>query len=45
MLGDLEETDPEAEEGQRRIAGYALQEIDRIIADLAEPIPPSPPPP
>jgi phosphatidylserine/phosphatidylglycerophosphate/cardiolipin synthase-like enzyme len=39
VLGDLEETDPEAEAAQRRLAAFALAEIDRIIADLAAPIP------
>jgi phosphatidylserine/phosphatidylglycerophosphate/cardiolipin synthase-like enzyme len=38
VLGDLEETDPEAEAAQRAIAAYALAEIDRIVADLAEPV-------
>ncbi|GLY18397.1 phospholipase D-like domain-containing protein [Kineosporia rhizophila] len=38
VIGDLEETDPQAEAGQRRIAAYALAEIDRIVADLAEPV-------
>ncbi|MGX6600716.1 phospholipase D-like domain-containing protein [Micromonosporaceae bacterium Da 78-11] len=38
VLGDLEETDPEAEAAQRRLAAYALAEIDRIITDLAEPV-------
>ena len=38
VIGDLEETDAAAETRQREIAGYALDEIDRIITDLAEPI-------
>jgi phosphatidylserine/phosphatidylglycerophosphate/cardiolipin synthase-like enzyme len=38
VLGDLEETDPEAEAAQRQLAGYALAEIDRIIQDLARPV-------
>ena len=38
VLGDLEETDPAAEAAQRRLAGAALAEIDRIITDLARPI-------
>jgi len=38
VIGDLEETDPEAEAAQRQIAGYALAEIDRIIRDLARPV-------
>lgn len=39
VLGDLEETNAAAESNQRRLAGYALAEIERIIADLAEPVP------
>jgi phosphatidylserine/phosphatidylglycerophosphate/cardiolipin synthase-like enzyme len=35
VLGDLEETDPRAREAQRRLAGYALTEIDRIAAELS----------
>jgi phosphatidylserine/phosphatidylglycerophosphate/cardiolipin synthase-like enzyme len=38
VIGDLEETDPVAEVGQRQIAEYARAEIDRIIAELAEPV-------
>ncbi|GAA1654020.1 phospholipase D-like domain-containing protein [Actinoplanes couchii] len=38
ILGDLEETDPAAEAAQRRLAGFALGEIDRMIRDLAHPI-------
>ena len=38
VLGDLEETGVEAEAAQRRLAGYALAEIDRIIAAYAEPV-------
>jgi phosphatidylserine/phosphatidylglycerophosphate/cardiolipin synthase-like enzyme len=37
VIGDLEETNPDAETAQQRIAGYALTEINRIITDLAEP--------
>ena len=37
MLGDLEETDPDAEAAQRRLAAYALAEIDRITATCANP--------
>lgn len=37
VLGDLEETREDAEAGQRAIAAYALKEIERIIAELAEP--------
>ncbi len=36
VLGDLEETDPDAEAAQRTLAKYALAEIDRIISNLAE---------
>lgn len=39
VLGDLEEDNPDAEAAQSRIAAYALQEIDRIIDDLSEPLP------
>jgi phosphatidylserine/phosphatidylglycerophosphate/cardiolipin synthase-like enzyme len=42
ILGDLEETDPEAETAQRRLAGYALAEIDRVIGALARPVQPAP---
>ena len=35
VLGDLEETDPQARAAQQRLAGFALAEIDRITADLA----------
>jgi phosphatidylserine/phosphatidylglycerophosphate/cardiolipin synthase-like enzyme len=38
VLGDLEETDPDAEAAQRQLAAYALAEIERIITDLAEPV-------
>ncbi|HSH59434.1 MAG TPA: phospholipase D-like domain-containing protein [Acidimicrobiales bacterium] len=38
VLGDLEETDPVAEAAQRRLAAFALGEIERIIADLGEPV-------
>lgn len=38
ILGDLEETDPEAEATQRMFASYAQAEIDRIITDLSQPI-------
>ncbi len=37
VLGDLEETREDAEAGQRAIAGYALREIERIVAELAQP--------
>ncbi|MDI6103670.1 phospholipase D-like domain-containing protein [Actinoplanes sp. NEAU-A12] len=39
VLGDLEEPDPAAETAQRRLAAYALAEIDRMVADLSRPIP------
>ncbi len=38
VLGDLEETDPDAEAAQRELASFALGEIERIISDLAEPV-------
>ena len=38
VLGDLEETDPDAETAQRLLAGHVLTEIDRIITELAEPV-------
>ncbi|GAA3611804.1 phospholipase D-like domain-containing protein [Kineosporia mesophila] len=38
VIGDLEETDAVSEEAQRRLAGYALAEIERIVRDLAEPV-------
>jgi phosphatidylserine/phosphatidylglycerophosphate/cardiolipin synthase-like enzyme len=38
VLGDLEETDSEAEAAQRQLAAYALTELERIIEDLAEPV-------
>lgn len=38
VIGDLEENDPASELAQRRIAGYALAEIDRIVHALAEPV-------
>lgn len=39
VLGDLEEGSAKAEEAQRRVAAAALAEVDRIIADLGEPVP------
>lgn len=39
VIGDLEEGNPKAEEGQREFAAHALAEIDRIVADLGEVIP------
>ena len=38
VIGDLEETDAAAEDAQRRLAAFALTEIERIIADLSSPI-------
>ncbi|MBW3615515.1 MAG: phospholipase, partial [Actinobacteria bacterium] len=38
VLGDLEETDAAAEAAQRQLAAFALNEIERIIADLSEPV-------
>jgi phosphatidylserine/phosphatidylglycerophosphate/cardiolipin synthase-like enzyme len=38
VLGDLEETNPQAEAAQQQLATFALAEIDRIITDLAEPV-------
>jgi hypothetical protein len=38
VLGDLEETEPDAEAAQRQLAAYALGEINRIITDLSEPV-------
>jgi phosphatidylserine/phosphatidylglycerophosphate/cardiolipin synthase-like enzyme len=38
VLGDLEETDATAETNQRKLAAYALAEINRIIADLSKPV-------
>jgi phosphatidylserine/phosphatidylglycerophosphate/cardiolipin synthase-like enzyme len=38
VIGDLEETDPEAEADQRELALFAREEIDRIISTLAKPV-------
>jgi phosphatidylserine/phosphatidylglycerophosphate/cardiolipin synthase-like enzyme len=39
VIGDLEESaGVEADANQRRFAGFALAEIDRIVADLCEPV-------
>jgi phosphatidylserine/phosphatidylglycerophosphate/cardiolipin synthase-like enzyme len=38
VLGDLEEPDADAEAAQRQLAAYALEEIERIIHDLSEPV-------
>ncbi|WP_189333542.1 phospholipase D-like domain-containing protein [Actinoplanes ianthinogenes] len=37
VLGDLEETNPDAQAAQERLAAYALTEIDRIITTLSRP--------
>lgn len=33
-----EEADPDAEAAQERLAGFALDEIERIITDLSQPV-------
>ena len=38
VLGDLEATAPTADAAQRKIAGYALTEIDRLVHELSEPV-------
>ncbi len=38
VIGDLEETDPQAQADQRELARFARTEIDRIINDVAQPI-------
>jgi phosphatidylserine/phosphatidylglycerophosphate/cardiolipin synthase-like enzyme len=38
VLGDLESTSTTATTNQEKVAGYALAEIERIIAELAEPV-------
>ena len=39
VVGDLEEpAGTVADANQRRLAGFALAEIDRIIADLCDPV-------
>jgi phosphatidylserine/phosphatidylglycerophosphate/cardiolipin synthase-like enzyme len=38
VIGDLEETNAAAEVAQRKIAGYAQAEINRIISDLSQPV-------
>jgi phosphatidylserine/phosphatidylglycerophosphate/cardiolipin synthase-like enzyme len=38
VIGDLEETNAAAEAAQRQLAGFALAEINRIIADLSSPV-------
>jgi hypothetical protein len=39
VIGDAFEERPDALQNQRRLAGHALQEIERIIQDRAERIP------
>ena len=39
ILGDLESTKVSSIQAQKRLAKYALDEIDRIILDFGEPIP------
>ncbi|MCW3820439.1 phospholipase D-like domain-containing protein [Micromonospora sp. DR5-3] len=38
VVGDLEETDPQAEATQREFAAFAAAEIQRIITDLSRPV-------
>jgi phosphatidylserine/phosphatidylglycerophosphate/cardiolipin synthase-like enzyme len=38
VIGDVEETDAQAVAEQKRLAQYARAEIDRIIADLSDPV-------
>jgi hypothetical protein len=38
VLGDPERTTPAAETAQRTITGYVLTEINRIIANLCQPV-------
>ncbi len=38
VLGDLEELDPAAEIAQRQLATFALDEIERVITNLSEPV-------
>ncbi len=38
VLGDLEENNAAAEIAQRKLAAFAVAEVDRIISDLGEPI-------
>ena len=38
VIGDLEEIDPVARADQRTLAAFARAEIDRIIAELAQPV-------
>lgn len=39
VIGDVSGQDPETQENQRQLAGYALQEIERIVQAQAERIP------
>jgi phosphatidylserine/phosphatidylglycerophosphate/cardiolipin synthase-like enzyme len=38
VMGDLEETRPTAEAAQRKLAAFALAEINRIITTLSQPV-------
>ncbi|MEU4428962.1 phospholipase D-like domain-containing protein [Actinoplanes sp. NPDC024001] len=38
VLGDLDETDPQARAAQQSLAAYALAEIDRITTKLSRPV-------
>ncbi len=38
VIGDLQEKDPESIARQKQLAQYALDEIDRIIAETSEPL-------
>lgn len=42
VIGDLEDDDPDAQAAQREVAGFALTEIDRMIATHGERVPLSP---
>ena len=42
VIGDLEDDDPDAQAAQRELAGFALTEIDRIIATHGDRVPLSP---
>lgn len=37
VVGDLEETDPDAEAAERQFAAFAAAEIHRIVTDLSWP--------
>ena len=38
VLGDLDATGAESIQNQKSLASYALTEIERIIADLSQPV-------